>query len=255
MKFGLCKSYEHAELMEKLGFDYLEGHLGSIAKMAPEELREAKKTLGNTRLRYETCNCFFPAEVPLTGDAADLTAVRDYTKRAFENAVPLGLQLAVLGSGRSRGVPEGYDFDKAYGQMKEAFYAAGEVAKDYNVIIALEPLSKQECNILHFVGEGDDIAAELGHPNVRVLADIYHMFRNEEPYSVIPAMKTKLAHVHFSHPVTRRYPKFEDGYDYSEFAAMLRQADYNARISVEAGCDNFEQDAKDALELMKSLFA
>ena len=254
MKFGLCKGADYAEKMEKMGFDYLEGHLTSIQRMNAAELSEQKKMLEATSLRYEACNCFFPGDVRLTGEDMDLNTVRDYVKRAFENAVPLGLQVAVLGSGGARGVPEGFDFDCAIAQLKEVFWNAAEIAKDYNVTIALEPLRSKECNILNLVAEGDDIAVAVNHPNFRVLADIYHMYSDGEPYSNIPSMKTPLQHVHFSHPGTRRYPCAGDGYDYSDFAAQLKAANYDQRISVEAGCDNWDEAAPAALAIMKELF-
>lgn len=255
MKFGLCKGSEHAMDMEKLGFDYLEGHLTSLALASPGELREHKQNLENTSLRYEACNCFFPKEVRLTGEDMDLTTVRDYVKRAFEHAKPLGLQIAVLGSGGARNVPEGFPMEKAWEQLREVFFAAGEIAKNYGITIALEPLRSKECNILNHVAQGDTIAVEVGHPNIRVLADIYHMYCDNEPYSNIPVMQTRLAHVHFCDPTARRYPKLTDTYDYTDFAENLKAAQYDARVSIEAGCDDLLRDAADALAVMRHWFA
>lgn len=255
MRFGACSGHQNAQVAAKIGYDYLEGNLSNIAKMEPAALQEVKATMAAAGLQFEICNCFFPGSVKLTGEEANLHTIRDYVRLAFSKACELGLKTAVLGSGGAREVPPGFERTRAQAQLEEAFVAAGDIAREFGVMIALEPLSRADCNILHDVAEGDEIAARLQHRNIRVLADIYHMYRNEEPYSVIPHMQVPLEHVHFCDPTARRYPKLTDAYDYSDFAAALREANYNKCMSIEAGCDDFAVDARDALAVMQSLFA
>jgi len=254
MRFGLCADWEDAALLERLGYDYLEGNLSVLAYMDDEDLQETKRLLDAASLRCEVCNCFFPSHMKLTGEEADLSAIREYSKRALENAAALGLQIAVLGSGRARQAPPGFDRQRALAQLKEVFRAVADIAAQYAVTVALEPLQAGECNLLNRATEADALAAELNHPNLRVLADIFHMYRGGEDYGVIPAMRTKLAHVHFCDPTRRWYPKQSDTYDYGGFAAALKASGYGGRISVEADYGDFESDAKDALELMRKLF-
>ena len=254
MKFGLCADWEDLALLERLGYDYLEGNLSAFAYMDDEDLEEARRLLEASSLRCEVCNCFFPSHLKLVGEEACLPAIREYSKRALDSAAPFGLQIAVLGSGRSREVPEGFDRQRALVQLQEALYAVGEIAAPYAVTVALEPLCAAETNLLNLVTEADALAAELGHPNVRVLADIYHMYCGGEDYSVIPALQKPLAHVHFCNPTARWYPKPDDTYDYSGFAAALRASGYDGRVSIEAGCEDPENDARDALAVMRGVF-
>ena len=39
----------------------------------------------------------------------------------------------------------------------------------------LESLRAQECNYINHIGEAAAVVARVDHPNVRVLADLYHM--------------------------------------------------------------------------------
>ncbi|NLB36498.1 MAG: sugar phosphate isomerase/epimerase [Clostridiales bacterium] len=254
MRFGICSGYERAEIIKKGGFDYLEGNLGSISKMTVKELKEAESVLSGNGLKYESTNCFFPGEIKIVGDEFDINKIKDYTHTALEKAASLGVVTCVLGSGGSRRMPEGYCADKANEQMLEALFAVGDIAKDYFVTIAIEPLNSRETNTLNTVAEVYDFCMKLSHPNVKVLADLYHVFVENEPMSVIERCGDMLYHIHFSNPVLRAWPKPEDEYDYAPFAAALKKISYNNRISIEAGSKDVNAEIGPALETMKKYF-
>ena len=104
MRFGTCVGFDKLESAAKLGYDYLESNLGHIKSLSEQELKETKAMLDGYGAKLEAANCFFPGEIHLAGEDADIEIIRDYTRRAFDNAVFLGIKTCVLGSGRSRSV-------------------------------------------------------------------------------------------------------------------------------------------------------
>jgi sugar phosphate isomerase/epimerase len=254
MRYGICSGYERAEIIKKGGFDYLEGNLGSISRMTVQELKEAERVLKENGLKYESTNCFFPGEVKIVGEEFDIKKIKDYTRMALEKAVSLGVVTSVLGSGGSRRMPEGYSAQKACEQMLEAIYSVGEIAKEYSVTIAIEPLNRRETNTLNSVAEVYDFCMKLSHPNVKVLADLFHVHVENEDMSVIENCGSMLYHIHLSNPVLRAWPKPDDEYDYAPFASALKKIGYNNRISIEAGSKDVNSDIGPALEVMKKFF-
>jgi len=74
------------------------------------------------------------------------------------------------------------------------------------------------------------------HPNVRLLADMFHMARNGEDMQDITLAGTDLRHCHIASPEGRMYPMPGDGGNdtYAAFFAALRAIDYAGRMTIEA---------------------
>lgn len=256
MRFGVCAGFDRIPLAKEAGFDYAEGNLGSISKMSEEDFNGALKLLKEYDIKLEATNCFFPGEILVCGETADIKLIADYIERAMSRAVQLGVETTVLGSGRSRRIPEGFDRKRAHEQLLETFWTAGETAKKYGITIAIEPLNSNECNVLTTVGEAGEFSEELNHPNVLVLADLYHVVEENESFENLVKQGGKLHHIHFNNPVVPRvYPKLTDEYDYSPFVDALKKCGFNGRMSIEAGCKDFAVDGPEALDAMKVIFA
>jgi sugar phosphate isomerase/epimerase len=91
------------------------------------------------------------------------------------------------------------------------------------------------------------------HPNMKVLADMYHMGENGEEYSDILFADADLRHCHIARPEGRKYPLPGDGYDYAPFFAALRQIGYAGRLSIEASPVNGPEDLPVCVEYLRSL--
>lgn len=87
MRFGTCVGFDKLESAAKLGYDYLESNLGHIKSLSEQELKNTKAMLDGYGAKFEAVNCFFPGEIHLAGEDADIEIIRDYTRRAFDNAV------------------------------------------------------------------------------------------------------------------------------------------------------------------------
>ena len=73
-----------------------------------------------------------------------------------------------------RRIPDGISFEDGWKDFVKTARLVGEIAALYDIYIAMEPL-KSETNILNSVSQGIKFVNDVDHPNVKLLADFYHM--------------------------------------------------------------------------------
>jgi sugar phosphate isomerase/epimerase len=255
MKIGICASTENAALLAPGVIDYVELNLKAIAEMPSQVFSETKKLLASKGVKAECANGFFPGTIPLVGPALDLGAVKEYTRGALDRARDIGITTCVLGSGKARKVPEGFDPSDALKQFEEVAYAVGDIAKANGVTVVIEPLNRKETNLINSVAEGAALCRRLSHPNVLLLADLYHVALENEPLSAISANGDIIKHIHIAYPEGRTAPLPSDGYDYSALARELKKAGYDLRVSIEGRIpDNYAGTVAASAAFLKSVF-
>lgn len=257
MRLGICAGVESMERAARMGFDYIECALNSIALMPEQAFAALAARVGDFPLPMAACNCFLPGDIRVTGDQASAELQRAYLDVALSRAAALNVKTVVFGSGGARNVPDGYPFDKAWRQIADFLRLAGDTGDTYGIDIAIEPLRRQESNILNLVSEATAIAALVAHKRVGVLGDTYHMACACEPLDSLTRAGALLRHVHVSRPLpdgsARVYPSVGDGEDYAALADTLKAMDYRGDISVEAATEDMEKDGVSAVRCLKAL--
>ncbi len=257
MKLGLCTSFQNIHLAAELGFDYIECALNALAAMPEADFQQLLADSRHFPVPVSKCNCLLPGDVHVTGPEASETVQRAYLDRAFSRARSLGVTVAVFGSGGARGVPEGWPFDEAWRQIAAFLRLLGEYGDRYGITVAIEPLRRQECNLLNLVSEGAALAALTNHLRIGVLGDTFHMVSGGEPYSALTNAGTLLRHMHISHTLPdlsgRIYPADGDGEDYAALFAALKAADYQGDVSIEAGSKDLRTEGAAAFRCLKKL--
>lgn len=245
-------------MLKELGYDYLEGVLRDLDGMSPEQFREARAQLSETGLAAEAFNCFYGPQRLVGPEATPIRELLDYTNRVLERAAELGCKVAVYGSGRAREIPEGFSHQRARKQFCEAVWYTAEAARQYGIVLVLEPLNAGETNFFHTVQEGTELVREIGHGNLFLLADWYHVCREGEPFEHIVQAGQLLRHIHLAEPVNRRVPELGDGANYQAMGDSLALAGYQERISIEAIHDparTLRQEAEEGLAALRRYFA
>ena len=237
---GVCASPEDAEAVAAAGFNYLEPSVGGF--LVPEDSSEdfaPKLELAKASCLPLCCaNGFYPPHIKLTGPHADIDRALEYADVAFERAAMVGITTIVLGSGGARQIPDGFDRVKARAQFVELLRRMGPLAREHGITVVIEPLRAKECNFINSVREGTSIACEVAHPNVGVLADIYHMTQAGEGPDAIVEAGNMLKHCHIAENA-RRTPPGVDGDDFGAYFDALGQIGYTGRVSVECSWDDF----------------
>ncbi len=260
MKFGVCRAlddFESIKIASEIGIDYYECGFGSLAKFDDEKFNKCKVFLSENNLPCLVANGFLPGELKVVGDNIDYGALTEYIDKGFERAKSLGVKKIVFGSGAARSFSEGYSLEKAKEQL--AFFLseyAAPKAEKAGCVIVMEPLRFGETSMVHTVFDGIEIARKSGKKNVAGLADLYHVYGNNDSIEGIGEFKGELLHSHIAEPVKRVYPSTKDGEEiidiYKNFFASLKKAGCET-CSIEAHTDDLKNDIADALAILKTL--
>lgn len=268
MRYGICTGLENLELLEELGFDYLEASVTAVMKLSQTEREECLARLRESKIKCEAFNVLFPKTMELIGRNSDKEALKDYLHSAFRVVaqlrrpektkmqkvnIPLEERtVVVFGSGKCRQCPEGYDYRQAYRELVEVYRITGEIAARYGIQIVIEPLSRKETNMICTMAEGAMLEADVNHPNVSLMSDYFHVIANHDNIQDIAAIGT-FGHIHIAAGQGRRYPLDENGEQYSVFMSALKTIGYNGRISIEGKTEDIRRDGAKALALLKKL--
>lgn len=256
IKLGICTKIEEAEAMAKIGYQYVEVSLSSIAKMSDEEFAKYKEKALAGPIKPESANGFMGSPLTVVGPTADLKPIEEYMKKAFPRANELGIKILVYGSAGTRKLPDGWAKEKAIEQLVAFLQLASDCAKPYpGLTIIVEPLRPQESNFINTIEEGLDVVKKADRPNVRAFGDIYHMGVQNEPMDAIYEGGAEwFKHFHIARVDGRAWPKAGDSsmeYYQKAFKAM-RDIGYVGRVSIE-GKGSVKEDGAASYEVLRAL--
>jgi len=253
MQYGICTSPENTHLYAAAGFDFIELNVQQFLQGEAEESAflaewEKVRTCG---LPSRAANAFIPGHLAVTGPKADLARLETYAQTICRRAEIAGLKTIVFGSGGARMIPEGFDRAHAWEQLLDFGRMASEVAARHGVTIVAEPLNKKECNVLNSVGECAKYVREINHSNMRLLADSYHWWQDDNDEAALIEAASLLHHVHLATAANRIAPG-EEPADFSRFLALLNEGGYRGPISIEATWRDAKKNAARAFEIIST---
>ena len=165
----------------------------------------------------------------------------------------MGIGIVVYGSGASRQVDEGFARARAEQQFVEALRTVGPPAAAAGVTVVVEPLNTAECNLINSVTEGAEAVRAAGHPHVMLLADLYHMLREDESPAAIERAGALIRHVHVAERAQRTPPGVA-GDDFRPFLRALVGTGYAGAYSLECRWrDQLAQAPPGVAELRRQL--
>ena len=250
IQVGVCASPRDLENADRFGFDYIEPPAAAVAAMSEPEFQDFKARVFASRIRCPSFNSFIRT-LRVVGDSVRRTDLQHYVELCLDRCRQLGGEVVVWGSAGSRNVPEGFSRDHAWGQITEFLRMAGDVARSRKIIVAIEPLRRQESNIINTGAEALRLVREVHHPNVRMIIDYYHLrVENEDPEIILHARR-EIVHFHFANPRERRWPHSpSEDPEYARFFALVRRIKFRGGISIE-GNGTFQEDARASLDFFR----
>ena len=261
MKFGVCtgiikERIPVAKMCLEAGFDFVEANAGRLFTMTDEEIDEVV-SLG---IPVYSANGLFPGCYPgtdepvrIVGPERKMDWIKLFAEDVMRKCGKLGIKRVVFGSGKARFIPEGMDKEEGLAQYREVCLIMAEEAKKNDVTIVIEPLNYAETNSINTVKEGYEQAKLINHPNVKVLMDIYHVYKNGEETDYSDELAENLYHVHWGDPEKRCMQK---GITEPQlmFAELLKKMKYDGSVSIEGGLPENEEHARIAIESLKEMF-
>lgn len=255
MRFGVCAGMDSARLLAEAGYDYIELTVAGDLMSEETEASWTRKrhAIEAMPLRPEVF-CGFIRTGKIVGSEVDFARLRRYVETGMTRAAEVGGVVIVFGSGGARRIPEGFPPGQAHRQLLDFLALCADVSERTGVVVAIEPLCRRECNVIHLVSEGASMAREVGSPWIQNLADTYHMEAEEEPLAAIIESRDVLAHVHTAD--TGRFAPGTGSYDHVALFRALGQAGYDLRLSIECSWQNdFQNQVEPALAHLKSSYS
>ncbi len=257
MKFGICIN-DKFDFVKNAGYDFAEVALASLHAMTDEEFAQFSQSLKSSKIKAEAANLFLPAGFCVIAKDVAFSKISEYAEAVFRRFSKIGGEIAVFGSGGQRTVPADMSLSEGEDIFCEVLKVIGDVAAKYDITVAIEPLNRFDCNLVNTVEDAIRICKRVNHKNVAVLADFYHMHKNDEDTDTILNAGGYLKHVHLARRNDDRKLPRDDKYyaDCLKFAQNLKKIGYNERISLEANVDpDFAEDIQSVrkyLELFQS---
>lgn len=251
IKVGVCT--RDAMSAATYGFDYFEPAAAEIAAMSDDEFRDYSQEVLSLSIGCRALNSLIRRpDLKVVGNEVSLSALRDYLEPCFARCKQLGASIAVWGSAGSRNVPEGFSRRRANEQIVEFLRMAGEIGREHELIVAIEPLRHQEGNILNTGAEALEMVRSVKHPNVHMIIDYYHLREENEDPKILEIAQREIVHLHFANPHGRVWPRdFAEDDHYAEFFRYLKKTGYSGGISIE-GKGTFENDAAATRKFFRS---
>ena len=250
VEIGVCGSIDDFAKADQWGFDYFEPAAAAIAALNDQEFADFRRRVFASRLRCTSFNSLIRT-LQVVGPSANPDAVTAYLGYTLDRCRQLGARIVVWGSASSRNVPEGFSRDQAWRQIASFLRNAGNLARPMDIVVAIEPLRKQESNIINTGAEALRLVREVNHPNVKMIIDYYHLRQEREDPDIVRQASDQIVHLHFANPTGRRWPKTPDEDPvYARFFELLKRIDYRGGISI-VGQGTFDEDAAASLAFFR----
>ena len=241
-------------IIEKAGFDFAELSVNVLQSLNDNDFNDIKSITKNISIPISVFNCFIPKNLPLTGNNVSIEDINTYLDFVMDRINQLDGKYIIFGSGEARNIPDNFSRDKAKRQIKNFLKICNMYGKKYDLEIAIEPLNRNESNIINTVNEAYEIEKELNLPQISILADMYHMYIENESFDIIEDIKNKLIHVHVSN-IERNPPNYSDDKQiFNKLFTKLKSVDYNKGISLECNFSDIETESKVSLDYLKDIW-
>jgi sugar phosphate isomerase/epimerase len=254
VQVGLCTGLSGIDAAKSAGFDYVELSTSEIAALSDADYESASARIKALGLAVPVTNLFLPATVKVTGPDVDRDLQLRYVRKAFERLSRIGTGLVVFGSGGARRVPDGFSRDEAFKQLVDFGRRAAAEARRHDITIAIEPLRRQETNIINSAAEGLELVNAVDDPGFQLMIDFYHLASEGEDPAIVLRAREHIRHLHMANPQGRVFPLAWDEFDYAPFFANLRAIGYDRRISIEATTKELPVEAPQAIALLRRAF-
>ncbi|MCP1111145.1 sugar phosphate isomerase/epimerase family protein [Ohessyouella blattaphilus] len=220
----------------ELGYDAVEltGALHIPVETSAERRKTVRGWIQSAGIECSALHYIWDGSVKMaTADKDEMKRCTDYLCKVIDMSSDMESRTVIVGSGgKTRSFEDDQDRSEVTKNMAEIIFNAGEYAKDKGVILAMEAINRYETNFLNTLKEAVEFTKMVNHPNVRTMADTYHMNIEEvSPADEIRKYGHTLANIHFAD--SNRQAPGEGHFDFVSLAQALKKVNFSEYISFE----------------------
>ncbi len=249
---GITAKIQRAAELKALGADFIVESVADflIPFASDAQFAASRRAALAAPLRVRGCNSFLrDPSLICVGPNADHARVLTYAQTAFARLRALGGEYVVFGSNSARRIPEGWDKRRADEQFVTLLRAMAPLAAEHGITVGVEMQRREECNYLNYLEEVVSVVAPVDHPNIRVLADLYHMrVMGDSPLQLAKAVPW-VGLVELAERERRTLPGVA-GDDFRPYFAALAEGGFHGLVDIEG--DGTAQQLSKAFETVRS---
>jgi sugar phosphate isomerase/epimerase len=220
------------ETAATLGYDAVEFSLRAPDADLLNAIGEAVRARGLAVSAIATGQSYYNDGLSLTSGEPDVQArLLDRMKAFIDFAAGWG-GLLIIGGVRGVLTGDAMTCPDQRRRAQEAVRSYAEYAAPRGVSLAIEPINRYETNFINTIDEALQFLADVGSPNLLVLADTFHM--NIEEISLSGSLMeagSKLGYVHFAD--SNRHAPGQGHVDFRELARVLTLIGYTGYLGAE----------------------
>ena len=232
---GIAAPLDKAAALKAEGAEFLTESVGNFLVPDKDEAEFEKnlEKLKASPLPILACNGFIrPANLHCVGPDANHDQILAWAETTFGRMKRANGKLIVFGSGSARKIPDGWPKEKADAQFVALLKRLGPLAEAQGITVTIEQLRAEECNYINHISEGAALIRAAGHPNIRMLADLYHIACGGDTPADLKAAMDVVVHVEIAEKVGRTVPGIS-GDDFRPYFRVLRESGYKGAVSIE----------------------
>jgi sugar phosphate isomerase/epimerase len=245
---------EDDALMAASGYKFFVEKVDKIINpqnVSDDQFAENAATIKKLKTSLFAVNYFLPGNLKVIGPDVNEEAILAYTDVVFQRCRQIDVDLVVWGSGGSRRLPDGWDYQKAVDQFVSIAKKVAVQAQKYDILITVENLNKTEANFLNGFDEVVNVVKRVDEPNLMACVDIYHMLMDGDPASMIALGKGLTFHCDIAEKADRD-PPGTAGDEVVPYLQELKRIDYKGKIVIEARWGNFPKEAPATLKYLET---
>lgn len=249
MNYGICNEHfsdrslsETVRILADMGYDGVEITPWTVVDSPLEADRKTlnaiQETVENAGLEVIGVPRVFAAGDSEYHIGHPEASVRERTARYLTSVVDLcaaiGGSVVIFGSPNQRTVPEGGDSTTVWRNAVETFSDERllERLAATDVTLCMEPISPEYTNFVTTTAEAIEFAEDVGHPNVGVALDGFHLARESRPLiECIRDASQHLEHFHSDGDTGRGAAR--GTLEYGPIVAALEEIGYDGYLSLE----------------------
>ena len=266
--FGMADLKTIIDTAARIGYDAVEitAALHTPVDTTPQRRREVKGYLRDAGIACSGLHYIFDGTLRLLSQDAEMMKKSvAYLNRVVDLAADFEAPTVIVGSGGiTRNFEPGWDRPRSIACMQEVLHTVGDHAEEKGVILAVEAINRYETQFLNTMQEASEFVLQIDHPNVRTMADTYHMnIEEKDPADSVRKYGYLLQNLHLAD--SNRMAPGDGHFDFESVVRALKDIGYSKVCSYEVfglypwklWFDTFEESVEhmtNGLHYMRALF-
>lgn len=266
--FGMADLKTIIDTAARIGYDAVEitAALHTPVDTTPQRRREVKGYLRDAGIACSGLHYIFDGTLRLLSQDAEMMRKSvDYLNKVVDLAADFEAPTVIVGSGGiTRNFEPGWDRPRSIACMQEVLHTVGDHAEEKGVVLAVEAINRYETQFLNTMQEASEFVLQIDHPNVRTMADTYHMnIEEKDPADSVRKYGYLLQNLHLAD--SNRMAPGDGHFDFESVVRALKDIGYSKVCSYEVfglypwklWFDTFEESVEhmtNGLHYMRALF-